>query len=199
MRKTTLIALLTLLTACSQAPETITEFDASSLIQGELSAQSYVKAATTLVDAASQAVSSAELSEKELNQHIAKVEAMLQLARDLEQENPYRAELLSTLGSMYAKKSVFYSNNAKQAGSLAAKGFRYLDKAVSGYPNNITARINRGIVSARVPEFLNKTNVAISDLSFVVNNPDFSALSQPLQQSIHGMLAELNTRVKHEF
>jgi hypothetical protein len=194
INRTLIFALTIALTACGETPQPVAQFTQTDLIQGQLNNSNYLNAATGLVAEANAATGNPGTIESQLNIHIAKIELLIALAKQLGSDAPYQAELLSTLGSMYAKKSVFYSNNAKQAGSFAAKGFRYLDRAVSRFPNNITARINRGVVSARVPAFLNKTEIAKTDLEFILQSQEFSSLPGPLQQSISSMLSELNAR-----
>lgn len=100
------------------------------------------------------------------------------------------AELTATLGALYARKAQFHGDNVKLASDYLNKGFRYLDRAVATYPENMTARINRGMVSSKLPAFLNKAAVARDDLRFVLARPEFQQLSPALQASLRAALAD---------
>lgn len=167
------------------------------LIEGELSQVSYLKAALAQVAATNQLMADPALTEAQLNTQIASLEQLLTLADQLQLDKAqlHEAELMSSLGSLYARKAAFYGSSAQQAGSFSAKGFRYLDKAVSKYPQNVTARLNRGIVSVKVPEFMNKAAIARTDLEFVLQSAEFAKLNPGLQQSIKAMLADVTARL----
>jgi hypothetical protein len=166
-------------------------------IDGELSESSYNKAAAKVLAQARVVMADPGLTEEQLNASIAKIESVVELADQLKVEKAKlsEAELTSTLGSLYVRKAAFHSSQARQAGAFVAKGFRYLDRAITKYPSNITARVNRGIVSAKVPEFMHKTEVARDDLEFVLSSPDFSGLTPQLQASVKSMLGEMNRRL----
>lgn len=184
-------------TACSQPPETKESFDTSSLFTGAATPRSFAEQARIMVTEASRIAKDKDTQEATLVLHIEKINAMLSLAKSLQANDEVILvpELLSSLGSLYSKQAMFHSDNAKLAGSYAAKGFRYLDRAVAKYPTNITARLNRGLVSAHVPEFLNKTQVAKDDLEFVVASEGFSNLPKPLQQAIQSTLQLMTSRL----
>ncbi|MBZ9613156.1 hypothetical protein [Rheinheimera maricola] len=190
------IALVVLsLAGCEQPVSTASHAD--PLIEGELDQKSYLKAAVVQVAATNQLMADSALTEAQLNTQISQLEQLLTLADQLTLDKALlqEAELMSSLGSLYARKALFYTNNAQQAGSFSARGFRYLDKAVSKYPDNVTARLNRGIVSARVPEFMNKAAIARSDLEFVLQSSEFTKFNPGLQQSVKQMLAEVSSRL----
>ncbi|RMG39329.1 MAG: hypothetical protein D6732_04315, partial [Methanobacteriota archaeon] len=106
------------------------------------------------------------------------------------------AELLSTLGAMYARKAAFNSTNPRKAGTYTSIGFRYLDRAIIKYPENITARINRGITASSVPEFMHKTDVAKEDLTFVIQSTSFANLPSTLRTRIKSTLDKINNRIQ---
>jgi len=196
-KQLTLAMTIFMLISCGKPIADTTTTSVPALIQGQLTVGKFVDTAGMLVAQTNNIVSNQELDEEAVKQHIAKVSTLLNMANKLNVEKSHllEAELLSSLGSLYTKQSVFHSNNVKMAGSLASKGFRYLDKAVNKYPDNVTARLNRGMVSAKVPEFLNKTQVAITDLEFVMAHQAFSHLSPSLQQAVKANLAHMTERM----
>jgi hypothetical protein len=166
------------------------------VIEGVLNEVSYKQAATKILADTQKKMADPALTESQLDAKIKKIETLIGLANqlDIDKSKLDEAELMSTLGALYARKAAFHVNSAQQAGALVSKGFRYLDKAISKYPDNITARINRGVTSAKVPEFMNKTEVARDDLEFVLNSPEFSSLTPGLQSDVKALLTELKQR-----
>lgn len=169
-------------------------------IQGELNEASYKQAAEKVLAETHQSISDAALTEDRVDAGVAKIEGLLALAGklDVDKGKLDEAELVSTLGVLYARKAAFHADSPQQAGIYSAKGFRYLDRAVTKYPDNITARLNRGMTSAKVPEFLNKSSVARDDLQYVVERPDFAKLPQGMQASVRAALAEVEARLAQE-
>ncbi len=199
-KQLTLAMIFFTLVGCGQPAPSSIKISSETLIQGELTEAKYIDAASMLVAKTSSIVRNKELTEEALKQHIAKISFLLSMSKQLDAEPKLllNAELISSLGSLYSKQSVFHANNVQMAGSLAAKGFRYLDMAVNKYPDNVTARLNRGLVSANVPEFLNKTQVAITDLEYVLAHEEFPHLAQPLQQVVKANLKQMTERVRFD-
>jgi hypothetical protein len=195
-RRLLILAMALTIVGCGKTTTDDSAGQAQAVIEGVLSEASYKKAATKALAETQAIMADPALTEDQLNAKIAKIETLLGLADQLSVDKSKldEAELMSTLGALYARKAAFHVNSAQQAGALVSKGFRYLDKAISKYPDNITARINRGITSAKVPEFMNKTEVAREDLEFVLNSLDFSGLTPGLQADVKAMLAEVNQR-----
>ena len=192
-----LIAIILSAVGCGKPPADAPAANEQSLIQGELTQDSYRDAATKVLAEAVAAVSDPALSEEKLDRSIAQIETLMKLSGKLNVDKSQlnEAELMSTLGALYTRKAGFHADNTEQAGALAASGFRYLDRAIIKYPNNMTARINRGVTCANVPEFMNKTEVARDDLRFVVESPDFAALTPELQAHVKTSLREVEGRL----
>lgn len=183
------------LSACSQ--DAGNAVAAPVKVEGVLTEASYKQAGAQALAQARQVMSDRALTEKRLDAAVAKIEQLLPLADKLgvDKAKLDEAELVSTLGALYARKAGFYANQAQQAGIYSAKGFRYLDRAIAKYPDNLTARLNRGMTSAKVPEFMNKSTVARDDLRFVLNLPEFADLPPGLKASVRTALDEVERRL----
>ena len=167
------------------------------VIQGEVTQTSYADAVEKTLAHAVNVITSETPTEHELDGDIGKIEILLALskAKDVDMAGTYEADLMSTLGSLYAEKARIYKNSPRTGGELIAKSFRYLDKAISLHPQNINARINRGIVASNVPDFLGKAKIAHEDLLFVRDNADFERLPTKLQDTIKQLLAAVDIRL----
>lgn len=191
------IALALLVVACGKP---VVENDSAviqAVIEGELNEATYNKAAVNALAESRALMANPGLAEEQLDATVAKIESIIALADklDVDKSRLSEAELSSTLGSLYVRKAAFHADKPREAGIFTSKGFRYLDRAVTKYPDNITARINRGIVSAKVPEFMHKTEVARDDLQFVSDSPGFDRLAPQLKANVTTMLAEMNRRL----
>lgn len=174
--------------------------EATIEIQGELNESSYRQAAEKVLAETRPLLSSPDLSEQRLDAAAAKIEALLKISGklDVDKSRLDEPELMSLLGALYTRKAAFHIDNAQQAGVYTSKGFRHLDRAVAKYPDNISARINRGMTAAKVPEFMNKTGLARDDLKYVAESPEFSRLPPGLQASVRSTLAELDKRLSQQ-
>lgn len=191
------LAVAVVVGGCGKSASDAPQAPAKVEIQGELNEASYKQASAKALAEARQAMSDRALTEDRLDAAAAQIEGLLALAEKLEVDKARldEAELLSTLGGLFARKAAFHTDKAQEAGAYSAKGFRYLDRAVAKYPDNITARVNRGMTSARVPEFMNKTGIARDDLRFVVGRPEFATLPPGLQASVRTALDEVERRL----
>ena len=189
--------LLIAIAGCGKVPPQNTGVRAQPVIQGEVTVASYDKAVTETLEHAMSVINSKAPAEQELDGDVGKIAALLALAQEkkVDEARTHEAALLSTEGSLYAVKGSIYKNNPRTAGELIATSFRYLDKAISLHPQDLNARINRGIVSSKIPEFLGKTATAHDDLEFVRDNADFARLSPELQDTIKALLAEVDSRL----
>ncbi|MBD3179508.1 MAG: tetratricopeptide repeat protein, partial [Candidatus Latescibacteria bacterium] len=84
------------------------------------------------------------------------------------EEHSENATLISYLG-LYTGMSAGSTTDFTEAGRLANRSFRLLDKAVSLEPDNPEVRMNRGIIYVNVPEFLGKMNMGIEDLEIAAS------------------------------
>lgn len=166
-------------------------------IEGPLTEASYRTAASKVLAEARAAMSDPALTEARLDAQTGKLEAMLKLAEQLDADKATlnEAELMSTLGGLYVRKAAFHAASAQQAGVYTSRGFRFLDRAVTKYPDNLTARLNRGMTSAKVPDFMHKTAVARDDLRAAMARPEFAKLPSGLQASVKATLAEVEARL----
>ena len=192
-----LALLLIALSGCGKVPPKNGAVATQPIIQGEVTVASYDKAVTETLEHAMKVINSKPPAEQDLDGDIGKIDALLTLAQEkkVDEARTHEAALLSTEGSLYAVKGGIYKNNPRTAGELIATSFRYLDKAISLHPQDLNARINRGIVSSKVPEFLGKTATAHDDLKFVRDNADFVRLSPKLQDTVKDLLAEMDSRL----
>ena len=92
---------------------------------------------------------------------------VIRMAENLAKETPEDMELLSAIGSITSYMSTFYKNNLGKMNFYSRKGTRMMDRAVKKSPNNLGARLQRGIASASMPKFLNRAHLAVKDLSLV--------------------------------
>ena len=167
------------------------------VIQGEVTQTSYDNAVKETLAHAVDVITSETLTEQELDGDIGKIEALLALAqvKEVDKERTHEAALLSTEGSLYSVKARIHKNSPRTTGEYIAKSFRYLDKAVSLHPQDLNARINRGIVSSKVPDFLGKTLIAREDLRFVRASADFERLPPKLQETVKQLMVEVDSRL----
>lgn len=192
-----LAALLIAISACGKGPPKNAAVPAQPVIRGDVTKASYDEAVKATLEHALNLVTSEAPAEQELDGDIAKIEQLLALAQDkkLDEGHAHEAALLSTDGSLYASKGRIHKNSPRTSGEFLATSFRYLDKAVSLHPQDLNARISRGIVSSKVPEFMGKTATAHEDLKFVRDSADFERLSPKLQGTIKDLLAEMDSRL----
>ena len=194
-----LIAIVLSLAGCEKPSSSVTTANQQALIQGELTESSYREAAKKVLDEAIAAMSDPGLKEATLDKNVSQIETLIGLENKLgvDKATLSDAELMSSLGALYARKAGMHADNTEEAGALASSGFRFLDRAISKYPDNITARINRGLTCANVPEFMNKTEVARDDLRFAVASPGFAALTPDVQARVKSALGEVEARSGH--
>jgi hypothetical protein len=189
--------LLMAMSSCSKITSNSAGVSSQPVIEGEVTQTSYDNAVKENLAHAVNVISSETPTEQELDGDIGKIEALLALAKEkeVEKERTHEAALLSTEGSLYAVKARIHKNSPRITSEFIAKSYRYLDKAISLHPQDLNARINRGIVSSKVPDFLGKTQIAHEDLKFVRDNADFERLSPQLQDTVKQLLAEVDSRL----
>ena len=192
------IAVLLLgMSGCGKSPQDSAGASSQPVIAGEVTQASYDNAVKEILAHAIVVMNSAKPTEPELDGDIGKIEALLALSekKDVDKERTHEAPLMSTLGTLYARKAGNNSTDPRIAGALIAKSYRYLDKAISLHPQDLMAKVNRGLVSAHVPDFLGKAEIAHEDLKSVEDNADYGRLSPDLQNTIKQALAEVDSRL----
>ena len=198
IHRSLLIVLTLSVVGCGKAPSNdVPAASQQALIHGELTPSSYREAAATVLAQAIAAMSDPAVTEQTLDKSVAQIETLMGLESKLSVDKSQLsdAELMSTLGALYTRRAGLHPDNTEQASALASAGFRYLDRAISKYPNNITARINRGLTCASVPEFMNKTDVARDDLRWVVDSAEFATLTPEVQARVKATLQEVEKRL----
>ena len=183
--------------ACGKSTADVAAAQANPGIPAELNESSYKPAVEKTLAEAHAAIADRALTEDRLDANAAAIKALMAQADKLNVDKAKRsdAELMSALGALYTRKAAFHIDSPQQAGTYSAQGFHYLDRAVSQYPDNITARLDRGMTAARVPDFMNKREVARDDLRFATNSPRFAELSPELQARVRETLAEVERQL----
>lgn len=189
--------LLLAMSGCGKAPSENAGAPSQPVIAGEVTPASYDNAVKETLAHAIVVMNSAKPTDPELDGDIGKIEALLKLSetKDVDKERTHEASLMSTLGTLYARKAANNSTDPRNAGALIAKSYRYLDKAISLHPQDLMARVNRGLVSAHVPEFLGKAEIGHEDLKFVEDHADFAKLAPDLQNTVKQALADVDSRL----
>ncbi len=106
-----------------------------------------------------------------------------QITNELEQlltATPEDFEIMAALGSALSLQSIFHQKDLGKMNFLARKGMRIMDRAVKKSPENLGVRLLRGLSYANMPEFLNRANFAVKDLTllkqYATNHPEFNQL-----------------------
>jgi tetratricopeptide (TPR) repeat protein len=106
-------------------------------------------------------------------------------------EHPDSAIAYAYLG-LYRGMQAGATDNFMEAGRLSTESFELLDRAVELDPRHPRARLYRGIMGVRVPEFLGKLPGAIEDLETIIDlhgeNPEM--VSGELMTKAYSMLGE---------
>lgn len=99
------------------------------------------------------------------------------------QLNPDDARALVWHGMLLTIKSgrLFQAGQLGEAQPLLQRGFEEMDRGIKLAPENGALRRLRGETNMRVPEFLNRTALAVEDLQFFVSSPAFSELKSNQQ------------------
>jgi len=189
--------LLLAMSGCGKSTQENAATPAQPVIVGEITPASYDNAVKDILAHAMVVMNSAEPTEPELDADIGKIEALLALSEknDVDKERKHEAALMSTVGTLYARKAANNRSNPRTAGALIAKSYRYLDKAITLHPQDLMAKIDRGLISAHVPDFLGKAELAHDDLKSVEENAEFDKLTPDLQNTIKQALAEVDSRL----
>jgi hypothetical protein len=87
--------------------------------------------------------------------------------QDYLKTNKTDAEIMAATGSATSLQSIFYQDNLGKMNYLSRKGMRMMDRAVKRYPNNLGARLMRGLSYANMPAFLMRASFAQADLALV--------------------------------
>ncbi len=90
------------------------------------------------------------------------------IMKDAISEHPDSAIAYAYLG-LYMGMQAGAAENFMEAGQLSAESFELLDKAVELDPRHPRARLYRGIMGVKVPEFLGKLPGAIEDLETIID------------------------------
>lgn len=81
--------------------------------------------------------------------------------------NTADVEIMAAYGSALSFQAIFYQHNLGKMNFVSRKGMRLMDRAIKQAPNNLGARVLRGVSYANMPDFLNRAQFAVTDLSLV--------------------------------
>lgn len=99
-----------------------------------------------------------------------RLEQLVALEKSLQaylKQHKQDAEIMAASGSVISLQSLHYQDNLGKMNFLSRKGMRLMDRAVKQYPNNLGARLLRGLSYANMPAFLNRAGFAKTDLELV--------------------------------
>lgn len=88
-------------------------------------------------------------------------------------------ELMALRGSVVSFKVTYVLQNLSKVRQFGSQANRLMDRAVNAAPDNLGARLQRGINSAVVPSFLRRAHYGVTDLKYLKQNigeeaaPDF--------------------------
>jgi hypothetical protein len=199
IRTIALASVLILISACSKVAENPTAL-AETLIQGDVTPATYAVAARDTLAHATGLMNREASPESAVDADIGKMKSLLALSeqRKLDEKHKYDVALTSSIGALYAQKSKINKNAPRTALEFIEQAFHYMDKAVGMAPQNLDARVRRGLVSATLPGFLGKAEVAQKDLRYVRDNAEFGKLPPNLQASIKRALADVDAELAAE-
>jgi tetratricopeptide (TPR) repeat protein len=107
------------------------------------------------------------IKEAKNNKNSDKIEEAVKLTEKAAKEYPDSSNAYAYLG-LYTGMMAGETQNMALAGTLTFKSFGQLNKAVLLDSLNIIARLHRGIMGIKVPEFLGKLDDAVKDLEFII-------------------------------
>jgi tetratricopeptide (TPR) repeat protein len=107
------------------------------------------------------------------------------------EEYPDSAVAYAYLG-LYRGMQAGQADDFMEAGRLSPESLKMLDKAVTLDPDNTRARLYRGLMGVKVPEFMGRLDGAITDLEFVIEAYNQSPQTVPtaLAVSAYNFLGE---------
>ncbi|HDQ44320.1 MAG TPA: DUF2271 domain-containing protein [bacterium] len=91
-----------------------------------------------------------------------------EMLRRIAEEEPLNPEILAWAGLAIGMLSGQSQQDYMAAGRYAMESFGYLDKAVGLDPNQVQARLYRGVMGVNVPPFMNRLDQAVDDLLAVL-------------------------------
>ena len=101
------------------------------------------------------------------NQSLSKLESITKQLSEFSNVQPNDVEMMAAYGNALSYQAIFYQDNLGKMNLLSRKGMRLMDRAIKQAPNNLGARLLRGISYANMPSFLNRANFAVTDLSII--------------------------------
>ncbi len=101
------------------------------------------------------------------NQSLSKLEAITTQLAEFSNAQPNDVEMMAAYGNALSYQAVFHQNNYGKMNLVSRKGMRLMDRAIKQAPNNLGARLLRGVSYANMPSFLNRANFSVTDLSII--------------------------------
>ncbi|MDR2012143.1 MAG: hypothetical protein LBQ20_03695 [Rhodanobacter sp.] len=194
-----LIALV--VSACGKSAVDAPVAQNSPDISGKLNESSYKQAAEKTLAEVPSAIADRALTEDRLDTDAAAIKVLMTQSDKLNVDRAKLSEvgLMSALGALYSRKRWHSISTVRsRPAPIRPKGSIISNRAVSKYPDNITARLNCGMTAARVPEFMGKREVARDDQRLATNNLRFAELSLDLQTSARETLAEVEWQLTQQ-
>ncbi|SFC32259.1 hypothetical protein [Pseudoalteromonas denitrificans] len=96
-----------------------------------------------------------------------KLERITEKLEQFARVNQQDFEILAAYGNALSYQAIFHQDNLGKMNLLSRKGMRIMDRAIKEAPNNLGARLLRGISYANMPAFLNRSRFASVDLTLV--------------------------------
>ena len=81
--------------------------------------------------------------------------------------HPTDYELMALRGSIVSFKVTYVLQNLSKVRQFGSQANRLMDRAVNAAPENLGARLQRGINSAIVPSFLRRAHYGVTDLNYL--------------------------------
>ncbi len=95
------------------------------------------------------------------------IEALDKKIESYLKSHPTDYELMALRGSIVSFKVTYVLQNLSKVRMFGSQANRLMDRAVNAAPENLGARLQRGINSAIVPSFLRRAHYGVTDLSYL--------------------------------
>ncbi|MEH6345068.1 MAG: hypothetical protein V7785_08290 [Bermanella sp.] len=103
----------------------------------------------------------------EKNAEFEQIEALDKQIEFYLKSHPTDYELMALRGSIVSFKVTYVLQNLSKVRLFGSQANRLMDRAVNAAPENLGARLQRGINSAIVPSFLRRAHYGVTDLNYL--------------------------------
>ena len=101
------------------------------------------------------------------NAEFEQIEALDKEIANYLKQHPKDYELMAARGSLVGFKATYFLRDLNKVMRYGGQGNRLMDRAVSAAPDNLGARLQRGINSAVIPMFLKRAHLGVKDLTYI--------------------------------